>query len=239
VPVVLVIGGVAEPQPGFAEFFNPLIALFFGSFVLAEGVKKVGLDRLLARWIVARLGRGPRSLFAALLGTSAILSMWMSNTGSSIVLMPIVLAVTATLGDGYRRAAVLGVAYAATIGGVATIVGTPTNAIAVDLIESFTGRTIGFAEWIAFGLPLALLLLPAMGAYLWWRSDIAVDRETFDDTRFQAQLELTERAPLSRDQWIVIAVFGGGRAVAAMRGECVCLPRRCLRALSTPCVPTS
>jgi sodium-dependent dicarboxylate transporter 2/3/5 len=208
VPVVLVATGGATPGAALAPFFHPIIALFFGGFLMAEAMRRVGLDHRAAITLVARAGRSPATLFAALVGVSAFLSMWMSNTASTALLVPIALAVTQPIGHlGYRKATVLAIAYAATIGGVGSAIGTPANPLAIEFLRTFADRSISFAEWFAFGLPMVLLFLPLMGAYLWWRSDIRVDGPAFAAAREVAAAELRRLGRPTREQGLVLLVF--------------------------------
>jgi sodium-dependent dicarboxylate transporter 2/3/5 len=214
VPVALVATGVGGAKSALAPFFHPIIALFFGGFLLAEAMRRVRLDHLAAVTLVTWGGRSPVKLFGAILGVSAFLSMWMSNTASTAVLLPIVLAVTAPLGSrAFTRVAVLGLAYAATIGGVGSAVGTPANPIAIEFLHDFAGRTIAFAEWFAFGLPMVLLFVPLMGAYLWWRMGVELDGQRFGRARWAALREYARVRRPTKEQWTVIAVFAGIMAV--------------------------
>jgi sodium-dependent dicarboxylate transporter 2/3/5 len=208
IPVVLVVGGTGTPEAALAPFFHPIIALFFAGFLMAEAMRRTGLDRLAAISLVARAGRSPATLFAAMLGVSAFLSMWMSNTAAVAVLLPIALAVTEPLASpGYRRAVVLGIAYAATIGGVGSAIGTPANPLAIAYLEDFVGRELNFVDWFAVGLPMVLLFLPIMGVYLWRRMRARPDARLFAETRRIAQVELAAAGRLNRDQVVVLAVF--------------------------------
>ena len=208
IPVVLVVGGTGTPEAALAPFFHPIIALFFAGFLMAEAMRRTGLDRLAAISLVARAGRSPATLFAAMLGVSAFLSMWMSNTAAVAVLLPIALAVTEPLASpGYRRAVVLGIAYAATIGGVGSAIGTPANPLAIAYLEDFLGRELNFVDWFAVGLPMVLLFLPIMGIYLWRRMRARPDARLFAETRRIAQVELAAAGRLNRDQVVVLAVF--------------------------------
>ncbi len=214
VPVVLVASGAGTAKAALAPFFHPIIALFFGGFLMAEAMRRVRLDHLAAVALVSWGGRSPVRLFAAILGVSAFLSMWMSNTASTAVLLPIVLAVTAPLGSkAFTRVTVLGLAYAATIGGVGSAVGTPANPIAIEFLSSFAGRTIAFAEWFAFGLPMVLIFVPIMGAYLWWRMGVDLDAERFGRVRWAALREYARVRRPTKAQWTVLAVFAAVMAV--------------------------
>lgn len=210
IPVVLTMAGTLDATEALAPFFNPIIVLFFAGFMLAEAMRRAGLDHLAAIAIVARAGRGPVILFAAMLGVSAVMSMFMSNTAAVALLVPIALAVTEPLHHlGYRRALVLGIAYAATIGGVGSAIGTPANLLAIEFLDTFADRSISFVEWFAFGLPMVVLFLPVMGAYLWWRAGVAIEQDGFAQARAAAHAELKDVGRPSRDQWIVLVVFVG------------------------------
>ena len=210
IPVVLVATGVGSPDDALAPFFHPIIALFFGGFLMAEAMRRTGLDHLAAISIIARAGRSPRTLFAAMIGVSAFLSMWMSNTAAAAVMLPIALAVTAPMDSpGYRRALVLGIAYAATVGGVGSAIGTPANPLAIAFLDDFAGRDVSFVEWFAIGLPMVVIFLPIMGAYLWWRMGASPDGHRFGEVRRIARAGLVEAGRPNRDQLVVIAVFLG------------------------------
>jgi sodium-dependent dicarboxylate transporter 2/3/5 len=210
IPVVLVATRVGSPNEALAPFFHPIIALFFGGFLMAEAMRRTGLDHLAAISIIARAGRSPRTLFAAMIGVSAFLSMWMSNTAAVAVMLPIALAVTAPMeSPGYRRALVLGIAYAATVGGVGSAIGTPANPLAIAFLDDFVGRDVSFVEWFAVGLPMVAIFLPIMGAYLWWRMGASPDGGRFGDARRVARAGLVEAGRPNRDQLVVIGVFLG------------------------------
>ncbi|MEA3511347.1 MAG: DASS family sodium-coupled anion symporter, partial [Actinomycetota bacterium] len=152
--------------------------------------------------------RNPATLFVSMIGLTAVLSMFMSNTAAAAVLVPIAVAVTAPLHEeAYRKALVLGIAYAATIGGVGSAIGTPANQLAIEFLEGFGGRSISFVEWFAFGLPMVVLFLPIMAVYLWKSSRIRVDQSHFAEARRIAQQERQKLGAPNRDQFIVLGVF--------------------------------
>ncbi len=210
IPVVLAVAGAGSARETLAPFFDPIIVLFFAGFLLAESMHRVKLDHTAAVWLVSSARGGPVRLFATMLAVAAFFSMWMSNTAAVAVMIPIALAVTEPLGDlGYRKAVVLGIAYAATIGGVGSAVGTPANPLAISFIRSLTGREITFAEWFGFGLPMVIVFLPVMAVYLWLSSGARPDRTRM---REAAETALDERRRIGgpgRDQLIVLGVFGG------------------------------
>ena len=137
------------------------------------------------------------------------LSMWMSNTAAVTVLLPVAMAVTEPLDSpAYRKVVVLGIAYAATIGGVGSAIGTPANPMAISFVEKFTGREISFAEWFGFGLPMVIVFLPVMGAYLWLVSGVEAPQKRFRHAALIAQEQRRMAGPLTRAQLEVLAVFG-------------------------------
>ncbi|MGG7645887.1 SLC13 family permease [Rhodovulum sp. YNF3179] len=163
------LGGIGAVAPSYS---NPLIILFLGGFLLAKAIERWGLHRRLALWLLGFAGSDPRRILAAVMGATAFLSLWISNTASSMVMMPIAAAVaTAAAGArGFATAVMLGVAFAATIGGMGSLIGTPPNAIFAAFVAERHGIEIGFARWALVGLPVALLLLAIAWALLAWVS---------------------------------------------------------------------
>ncbi|MDF1699691.1 MAG: DASS family sodium-coupled anion symporter [Planctomycetota bacterium] len=208
VPVVIVIAGVGRAPEALAPFFHPIIALFFGGFLIAEAMRRVRLDHFIAVTLVARAGRSPALLFAALLATAAFLSMWMSNTAATAVLVPIAIAVTEPIANvGYRKACVLGIAFAATTGGVGSMIGTPANPLAAEFLATFADREMAFVDWFAFGLPFVVIFLPVVGIYLWRRSGASVDPQRFAEVRRAAQTERRALGRLTGEQMLVLGAL--------------------------------
>jgi solute carrier family 13 (sodium-dependent dicarboxylate transporter), member 2/3/5 len=161
VPVLGAAMGLAEMKMSLASFAAPPIFLFFGGFALASALSAQGLDRWLAQKL-ARLGKGRFTRVAILLFiATAMLSMWMSNTATTAMMIPLALGIlgrfkTEGVKANNSHFLLLGLAYSASIGGLGTIVGSPPNGIAAKQLG------IGFSEWMAFGIPAVLVLLPAM-----------------------------------------------------------------------------
>ncbi|WP_202900472.1 SLC13 family permease [Parvularcula oceani] len=159
--------GIADMRAAAAPYFSPIVVLLLGGFILAKSVERWGLHERLALLTVSRAGSSPGGLSAGFLAAAALLSAWISNTATTIMLMPVALSVAHALGQ--KRGAgtpltvalVLSVAYGASIGGLATPIGTPTNLIVLGGLEEMTGRHIGFPQWMTVGVPTVLLLLPA------------------------------------------------------------------------------
>lgn len=158
IPVLATLTGLFELTAALAEFANPILYLFLGGFTLAAALHSQQLDQLLASRII-RLAGGRLWLAALLLfATSAALSMWISNTATAAMMLPLALGLTASLDAERERPTLvfvlLGVAYCASIGGIGTVVGSPPNAIAAAQMG------MSFLDWLKFGLPVTLILLP-------------------------------------------------------------------------------
>jgi sodium-dependent dicarboxylate transporter 2/3/5 len=208
VPLLAVLAGLMDLRTALASFAHPIIFLFLGGFALAAALQQQGLDRRLAQ-AVLRLAAGRRSRAVALLfGLTALLSMWISNTATAAMMLPLALGLLAD-GDGPRERAfvLLGVAYSASIGGIGTLVGSPPNAIAA------AQAGIGFAEWLRIGVPLVLLMLPLMAGVLFLvlRPRLAAaGAPVRPDRPDRPGLPASPEAggPLTRPQRITVAVFG-------------------------------
>ena len=164
--VIPLIGG-GSAREAVAGYSSPIVMLLLGGFIIALGIERWGLHKRIALNIVARVGSHPASLIFGFMIATALLSMWISNTATTLMMVPIALSAAAALKDESGRfvpALLLGVCYAASIGGVATPIGTPTNLIAIQWLEDNTGTTIGYAQWMSFGVPALALLVPIA----WW-----------------------------------------------------------------------
>lgn len=155
--------GLADLAAVAASYANPLVFLFLGGFLLARAIEDWGLHRRIATALLARAGTSPGAILAALMGAAAFLSLWISNTASAMVMAPIAGSVAAAVADRPRfaTALMLGVAYAATIGGMGSLIGTPPNAVFAAYLGSAHGVQIGFAQWALVGIPVAAVLLAA------------------------------------------------------------------------------
>lgn len=162
-----IVAGVAPVKEVLAPYANPVIFLFLGSFLLAEGFRKYGLDRRVARFLLGlRAFSGPRGLMAGLGVVSAGLSSALSNTATAALLAPIGVGALDARGpaaDGRPRrfdsAILLVIAYGASIGGIATVIGTPPNLLAAGFLEELVGVQVTFTGWVLFASPIAVAML--------------------------------------------------------------------------------
>ncbi|MEE4209481.1 MAG: SLC13 family permease [Parvularcula sp.] len=165
--VVLPVFGARTIQEASLPYADRIVMLLLGGFIIAKSVERWNLHERLALLTVRQFGASPAGLSFGFLLAAAMLSAWISNTATSIMLMPVALSVAASLGarrgegSGLAVALCLSVAYGASIGGLATPVGTPTNLIVIGAIAQGGDERLSFARWMAFGVPAVALLLPA------------------------------------------------------------------------------
>ena len=159
--------GVMDIASVAAPFGSKFIWLFLGGFVLALALERHGLHRRFALHLLRRMGGGPRRTLLGFMLATALLSMWISNTATTLMMLPMAMAVLALLEEEgepmpWGSALVLGVAYAANTGAMATLVGTPPNAALAGVAADRFGIDIGFAEWMQVGLPVSAVVLTAV-----------------------------------------------------------------------------
>lgn len=156
-------------MPGYFVAFSPymhyLVVLFIGGFTIAEAMKKWCLHERIALCCMGVIGFSPRMIILSFMVATAIISMFVSNTATAAMMMPIGLAIIIGAGEepgksNFGRALMLGIAYAASIGGIGTLIGTPPNLILAGFADTLLGKTITFTDWLVIGLPLVAVLLP-------------------------------------------------------------------------------
>ncbi|MEE4271637.1 MAG: SLC13 family permease [Thermoanaerobaculales bacterium] len=163
---LLDIRGVRDVAPNYS---NHMVFLFLGGFVLALAVERSGLHRRIALAVLAAVGTSPKRLVWGFLLATAMLSMWLSNTATTLMMLPIAGAVTRRIdAPGATTRVFLAVAYGASIGGIGTLVGTPPNLVLAGMAPSLVpdAAPITFGGWMLFGVPLVLVFLPIVGLYL-------------------------------------------------------------------------
>lgn len=174
--VVLPFGGVSNAKQVASTYYSPILFLLLGGAFLALAIERTGLHKRLSLAIlrVVGSGGGQTQLLLAFMISAALLSMLISNTSTALIMMPMALAVlaggeglseSASPAEGFSKeglsgALPMGIAFAASIGGLGTIVGSPTNAIAVGLLDTMIGMEITFAQWTLFGLPVVIIGVP-------------------------------------------------------------------------------
>jgi sodium-dependent dicarboxylate transporter 2/3/5 len=141
-------------------FFDSVVVLFLGGFVMATALKRYGLDARISRAILRRTGTKPSNVLLGMMLTSAFLSMWISNTATTALMIAVAIPIVAAFppDEPFKKAVILGIPFASNIGGIATPIGTPPNAIAIGILGNL-GHRITFIEWMYRGIPVVAVLL--------------------------------------------------------------------------------
>lgn len=211
--VVFPMAGVLNERQVAAAYGDPVVLLFMGGFMLSKAAERWGAHRRIAHSMVARIGStsGPHILFAFMLAT-AFISMWISNTATALMMLPVALAVLESDKSGKLAVPLLlGVAYSASIGGIATPIGTPPNGVFQAVYGRITGRTVPFHEWMMLAGLVAILMLIATWLVLAWsvRGVRSVDVKT-DEHWTTAQKRTLMVFGLTAISWITREIpFGG------------------------------
>ena len=196
---ILPLTGVLTPAQVGQAYGSPLILLLLGGFLLSQAMEGSGAHRRIALGMIHLFGAtDPRRLVLGFMVAAAVLSMWISNTATTLMLLPVALAVLEGAPDRERLAVplLLGLAYAASVGGVGTPIGTPPNLIFMQVFEEFTGEAVSFSRWMSWGVPVVVLLVPAMA----WSLTRGMDRKL--------SLELPKVGPWQVEERRVLVIFG-------------------------------
>jgi sodium-dependent dicarboxylate transporter 2/3/5 len=206
VPVVLVLLGVASPAQAFENLSRPIIMLILGSLFIAEALRKHGVTRRLALTSIVASGGGVSRLLLGMMVIAGMLSMWMENTATAAVLIPVALTISSQVQDEDRSREILvllvmGIAYAASIGGMATVTGSASNAVASSFLAEVRPWT--FIDWMRYGIPSFLLVFPLT----WWalKRLVKVGVERLDISR--AREDLRNLGPIRGVEWETIATL--------------------------------
>lgn len=214
-PIVLFpVLGVAPISEAASPYANPLIYLFMGGFILAIGMEKTGLHKRIALALLRRVGTRPDDIIGGFMLSCALLSMWVTNTATTMMMLPIGLSVIALAREqegGKARqlgpALMLAIAYSCTIGGLGTLIGTVPNALVAGFMQETYGIQIGFLQWMGVGVPLVAVGIPAT----WWlltRRLFHLGHAPLEGLEDLIRSQLAEMGPASRDEKWVFRVFG-------------------------------
>jgi sodium-dependent dicarboxylate transporter 2/3/5 len=221
IPVTALLPLIAAPLLGLSSlsaasqpYAHPLIFLFLGGFVLSIAMERWNLHRRIALHTMLLVGSKPSQQIGGVMLVTAFLSMWMSNTATAVMMLPIALSVirmvtaadATAISTGFDKALLLSIAYAASIGGLATLIGTPPNALLAAYLSDTYQINIGFAQWMALGVPLALLLLGF--SWLWLtRISFPVDRAGGVCSKAAFRQQLSGLGPMQAPEKTVLVVF--------------------------------
>ena len=178
--VIFPLSGALDINTTASSYGNKMIFLYMGGFMIAIAMEKWNLHKRIALSIIKSVGTNASNIILGFMIATALLSMWISNTATTLMMLPIALAVTSQLMEIFRRsnkndvknaekfgvALMLGIAYSASIGGMATLIGTPTNAIFSAVVKDYYDAEVDFSRWISFGFPIVVILLFICWFYL-------------------------------------------------------------------------
>lgn len=208
--------GVADVERAAAPYANPIIGLFLGGFLLAQAMQQWQLHRRIALGLLTLVGARPDRLVAGFMIATSFLSAWISNTATAVMMLPIGLSVvrlvceadpeTGKSASNFRVALMLGIAYACSIGGLATLVGSPPNALFAGIMSQQYGVEIGFGAYMLVGVPIAIMGLPLTWLVL-TRWVYPTAREEIPGAAERIRREWTSLGRLSRGEGIVAVVF--------------------------------
>jgi sodium-dependent dicarboxylate transporter 2/3/5 len=218
--------GILSIRDATAPYASDLIFLFMGGFILALSMQRWGLDKRIALFTLRIVGSKPASIIAGFMAVTAVLSMWVSNTATAAMMLPIALSVIDLVlkkktgesleesglpeesgtGRNFALSLMLAIAYAASIGGIATIIGSPPNGILVQFVAQEYDREISFAQWMAIGGPVTLVFLPLAWALITWvLYPISIKKIEGGHELFER--EFAKLGRMKSGEWVTLIVF--------------------------------
>lgn len=212
--VITPLAGIAAIKPAAAPYAHPLIFLFLGGFLISIAMERWGLHKRIALTTMLYAGKKPSLQILAMMLVTAFLSMWMSNTATTVMMLPIALSIIHLVSgpdsneDNFAKALLLSIAYGASIGGIATLIGTPPNALMAAYLSESYQINIGFGQWMMVGVPLALIMLVVTWVWL-TKFSYKVDKKVDEvaDTKSLFSKELAQLGSIKRSEKGVLFVF--------------------------------
>jgi sodium-dependent dicarboxylate transporter 2/3/5 len=216
-PIVLfpLSGGLSLSETT-ASYGHKYIFLFIGGFILAIAIEKWNLHRRIALNIIKLVGTNMVNIILGFMIATAFLSMWISNTATAVMILPVGMAIVDQLKDNpltignenqiFGKALMLAIAYSASIGGMATLIGTPPNLVLAGVVQETYGVEISFSQWFSFGFPISVLLLVICWLYL-TRVAFRFKQKTFPGGRNEIRKQLKSLGKVSYEEKAVLIVF--------------------------------
>ena len=215
--IIFPLTGVMVVNDVGANYGSSIVFLFFGGFVLALGLEKVNLHRRIALTIIKKTGTSPNKVILGFMIATSFMSMWISNTASTVVMLPIALSVINLLIDqqesstkqtrNFALSVMLGIAFSANAGGIATVIGTPPNSVLIGLLENEYQIQISFVKWMVIGLPFAIIMITIIylilvyGMFSTKGLQFSASQEVIDN-------ELEKLGPIKPKEKQVLLIFG-------------------------------
>lgn len=202
--ILFISDEVVPEAEALAPFFSPIIALFLGGFVLAAALHKYKIDVKIAKEMLRRAGTAPRNVMLVLMGVTAFLSMWMSNTATTALMVALAVPIYTQIPkeEKFKKAIILAIPFAANVGGMATPIGTPPNAIIIEQLAARPAEiNVTFLDWMVIAIPLTLIML----AFIFFLLYLAF-KPSSDTLDIDFDEKETEEG-LSKTQQFIVAIF--------------------------------
>lgn len=207
--------GIADMEVITQPYAQPIIYLFLGGFLLAMAMERWQLHRRIALHVIALVGTDQHRIVLGFVAATGMLSMWLSNTATTVMMLPIALSLISEFRrdgevdgrDPFPKALILSIPYAASIGGMATLVGTPTNLIFAQSVKDYYSIDVAFDQWMWVGLPVSVVLLLAT----WWhltRVAFPLRNSVSMIERQRIRQQLLVLGPIRREEVMVMLIFG-------------------------------
>jgi solute carrier family 13 (sodium-dependent dicarboxylate transporter), member 2/3/5 len=216
-PIVLFpLSGILDVGETTAAFGDKYVFLYLGGFILAIAIEKWNLHKRIALNIINLIGTNIYRIILGFMVATAFLSMWISNTATAVMMLPMAMSIVSELKDNpntieneniiFGKAVMLGIAYAASIGGIATLIGTPPNLVFAGFVQKTYGIEISFWQWIRFGLPISIIMLAIAWFYL-TRVAFKFKQIEFPGGKQEINRLLAQLGPMKKEEKLVLAVF--------------------------------
>ena len=213
-PIVLFpLLGISSIKDTAQAFSHPIIFLFMGGFIIGLAMQHTGLHKRIAYYIISKFKSSPKSLVFGFMCATAFLSMWISNSATAIMMLPIALSIITVFKEdkndikdnNFDKALVLSIAFSATIGGIATIIGTPPNTVMAAMLSEIYNYEINFVDWLKIGLPTSIILLPITWIILTFLCFPLNSKASIKDKVIKDKIK--ELGKISQDEIMVGIVF--------------------------------
>lgn len=205
--------GISSIKDTAQAFSHPIIFLFMGGFIIGLAMQHTGLHKRIAYYIISKFKSSPKSLVFGFMCATAFLSMWISNSATAIMMLPIALSIITVFkedkndikNNNFDKALVLSIAFSATIGGIATIIGTPPNTVMAAMLSEIYNYEINFVDWLKIGLPTSIILLPITWIILTFLCFPLNSKASIKDKVIKDKIK--ELGKISQDEIMVGIVF--------------------------------
>ena len=192
----------------FRHYSYQTVFLILGVGFLATAMVKWGLHRRISLWIVMKVGKKPKMIVLGFILAVAVVSMWMSNTTATAMMLPVAMSIIATMdnqmSDGFKKALVLAIPFAATLGGLGTLIGTTTTPTGTSIISQTIGVDISFVEWMKIGFPFVVIMIPV--CWIWLVKFYKVDK--LDEINVDViKEEYKALGPMNKGEKITLVIF--------------------------------